>query len=120
MRCRTAEQRIRSGGKSEECTALEVNAEAPRNPGERLRCIASSGAKQAHRLQPSPEHGELHGRPAARLGTGTKPCPCSNRDFGWTDHRAWNRSTAYSADLASSPTRSPQIAGPTRPPTLRR
>src|ERR1700730_17267588 len=120
VRCRTVEQRIRSGGKSEGCKAQEVNAEEARNPSEKLRDMASPGAKQEWRSQLLVAYGALRAKQAAHWETVKKPCPCSNRDFDWTDRRASNRSTAYSADLASSRTRSPQIAGPTRRSTPRR
>src|SRR6266478_1078705 len=113
VHCRTGEQRIRSGGKSEGCTTREANAAAPRNPREMLRGTSLPAVKQEYRRPPSQAHERLRAKRGAHSVTAPKPFPCSNRDFGWTDRRAWNRSTAYSAGLASSRTCSPQIAGPT-------
>jgi hypothetical protein len=112
VRCRIAEQRIRSGEKREGYTAREVNAAEPQNPNERLRGTALPAAKQECRSQPSRANGASRERRATQWGTETKPSPCSNRDSDWTDRRAWNHSTSYSVDLASSRTCSPQIAGP--------
>jgi len=112
--CSTVEQRIRSGGKSEGCKAREVNASERRNPSEILRGTSRPAVIQEYRSQPSREHGTLRGKQGAHSETVRKPCPCSNRDSDWMDRRAWNRSTACFAGLASSRTRSPQIAGPIR------
>src|SRR5437667_12259576 len=114
--CRTVEQRIRSGGKSEGCTVREANASEPRNPSEMLRGTSLPAVKQEYRSKPSPAHAASRERRAIRLGIETKPFPCSNRDSDWTDRRAWNCSTSCSAGLASSRTCSPQIAGPKMQP----
>src|SRR6266478_8813312 len=111
--CSTVEQRIRSGGKSEACTVREANAAEPRNPSEMPPGTSLPAVKQEYRSQPSRAHEASRERRATRWATETKPSPCSNRDSDWTDRRAWYRSTAYSAGLASSRTCSPQIAGPT-------
>ena len=116
VRCRTVEQRIRSGGKNEERTALEVNAEGRRNPSEKLRGTVPPGVKREYRSQQSPAHGASRERPATHLGIATKPFSCSNRDSDWMDRRAWNRSIAYSVDPASSRACSPQIADLARRP----
>src|SRR5216684_4133227 len=88
VNCRTGEQRIRSGGKSEGCTTREANAAAPRNPSEMLRGTSLPAAKQEYRSQLSPAHGESRERPATRWGIETKPSPCSNRDSDSMDRRA--------------------------------
>jgi hypothetical protein len=111
---------IRSGEKSEECTVPEANASERRNPSEILRGTSWPAVIQGYRWQPSRAHGASRERPATRWGTGTKPSPCSNRDFDWMDRRAWNRSISYSAGLASSPTCSPRIASPTGRPSQRK
>src|SRR6266576_2649794 len=114
--CSTVELRIRSGGKSEGCTVREANATEHRNPSEMPRGTSLPAVKQEYRSQLSRAHEASRERRATRWETETKPSPCSNRDSDWTDRRAWNRSTSYSAGLASSRTCSPQIAGPNRPP----
>src|SRR6266849_2775072 len=55
--CRTVEQPIRSGGKSEGCTVRGANASEPRNPNEMLRGTSLPAVKQEYRSQLSPGHG---------------------------------------------------------------
>src|SRR5712664_454784 len=120
VHCRTGEQRIRSGGKSEGCTTREANAAAPRNPSEMLRGTSLPAVKQEYRRPPSQAHEMLRAKLGAHSVTAPKPFLCSNRDSDWTDRRAWNRSIAYFVDPASSRTCSPQIADLTRTPAPRR
>src|SRR5882724_3049828 len=49
VRCRTAEQRIRSGGKSEGCTTPEANAGEPQNPSGKLRGTRLPVVKREYR-----------------------------------------------------------------------
>jgi hypothetical protein len=113
MLCHTVEQRIRSGGKSEGCRVREANASEPRNPSEMLPGTSLPAVKPEYWRPPSQPHAMSHAKRGAHSVTVQKPSPCSNRDFDWMDHRAWNRSTSYSGGLASLLTCSPQIAGPT-------
>src|SRR5580704_1459714 len=108
MFCRTAEQRSRSGGKSEGCTVREENVSEPRNPSEKLRGKLLAAVKQEYRSPPSRALGASRARQAERSETARKPYSCSNRDSDWTDRRAWSRSTSYSLGLASLRTCSPQ------------
>src|SRR5260370_17912170 len=73
VRCRTVAQRIRSGGKREECTVREANAVEPQNRNEILRGTALPAAKQEYRSQPSPAHAESRERPATRSATVKQP-----------------------------------------------
>src|SRR5437879_12055206 len=88
VHCRTGEQRIRSGGKSEECTTREANAAAPRNPSEMLPGTSLPAVKQEYRRPPSQAHGMSHAKREAHSVTVPKPFPCSNRESDLTDRRA--------------------------------
>src|SRR6266853_1697551 len=79
VHCRTGEQRIRSGGKSEGCTTREANAAAPRNPSEMLRGTSLPAVKREYRSRPSRAYGASRERRATRWETEAKPSPCSNR-----------------------------------------
>src|ERR1700675_2654159 len=87
-RCRTVEQRIRSGEKNKGRTVREANASEHRNRSEMLRDTSLPAVIQEFRSQPSPAHEVSRERRATRWETETKPSPCSNRDSDWTDRRA--------------------------------
>src|SRR6267378_7101645 len=88
VHCRTGEQRIRSGGKSEGCTTREANAAAPRNPSEMLRGTSLPSVKPEYLRPPSQAHEMSHAKREAHSVTAPKPFPCSNRESDWTDRRA--------------------------------
>src|SRR4030081_3290725 len=79
VHCRTVEQRIRSGGKSEGCTVREANAAEPRNPSEMLRGTSLPAVKQECRSPPSQAHEMSHAEREAHSATVPIPFPCSNR-----------------------------------------
>src|SRR5260221_14656656 len=78
VHCRTGEQRIRSGGKSEGCTTREANAAAPRNPSEMLRGTSLPAAKQEDRRPPSHAHEMLRAKRGAHSVPAPKPFLCTH------------------------------------------
>src|SRR5437879_6112164 len=110
---RTVRERIRSGGRNEACTVREENAVEPRIQCETLRKSPTPAVPARYPPHPSPADAVSREPQEAHLETARKPSICSSRDSGSTGHRAWNRSTAYSAGPRSLRTNNPQIAAPT-------